>query len=378
MERIANWRKIKVNFLFMCIIILIVVVAFDETSATAKIKLNKKNITIYVGNTMQLKMTGTKKKVKWSSNKKKIVKVTKNGEIKGIKAGKAIITAKVGEKKYTCKATVKKVQMNKKNTELTVGEQIKLKILGNKKTVKWYSDNKSIATVNKDGLVTAKKEGITIVNAKISKRLYCCVVVVKKDKNTMSEVTPTVTSMPSVIEESEEISSLPVVKEANEYLEKTIYESKEENMEQINFVLPKNWTRQIQDNKNAYQAYFPEKKTTTVTSGILVGAWERGGLTEETLEELIYDKVNIEKEKMENAGCKDLSVNMTTSEMETGNAIVSFWKFSYNNKIQTMLVYNIIIDDYLIEVEIVDVQDDVEPSVYDIGRNIVNSLKIIK
>ena len=80
----------------------------------------------------------------------------------------------------------------------------------------------------------------------------------------------------------------------------------------------------------------------------------------------------------ENAGWKDISVDISSSKMETGNVVVSFWKFFCNNKTQTMLIYNMILDGYLVEVEIGDVQDNIEPNVYDVGRNIVNSLRIIK
>ncbi len=77
-------------------------------SQAAKIKLNKKKVTIKAGSKVKLKLKGTKKKVKWSSNKKSVASVSKKGVVKGKKAGKATITAKAGKKKYRCKVTVKK------------------------------------------------------------------------------------------------------------------------------------------------------------------------------------------------------------------------------------------------------------------------------
>ncbi|HHT58009.1 Ig-like domain-containing protein [Herbinix luporum] len=77
------------------------------TVEAATIKLNKTKITLDVGDTYQLKLTGTNKKVTWSSSKKSVATVSSKGKVTAKKAGKATITAKVGSKKYTCKVTVK-------------------------------------------------------------------------------------------------------------------------------------------------------------------------------------------------------------------------------------------------------------------------------
>ena len=46
--------------------------------------------------------------MKWSSNKKAVATVSKKGVVKAKKIGKAVITAKVGDKKLKCRVTVKK------------------------------------------------------------------------------------------------------------------------------------------------------------------------------------------------------------------------------------------------------------------------------
>ena len=71
-------------------------------------KINKKKATLKVGQTLQLKVTGTKRKVKWTSSKKSVATVSSKGRVKAKKKGSATITAKIGKKKYTCKVTVKK------------------------------------------------------------------------------------------------------------------------------------------------------------------------------------------------------------------------------------------------------------------------------
>ena len=91
--------------------------AAGVSAASKKVKLNKTKATIYVGKTVTLKVKNTKKKVKWSTSNKKVATVTKKGKVKGKKAGKATITAKVGKKKYQCKITVKKKGTSKPATK---------------------------------------------------------------------------------------------------------------------------------------------------------------------------------------------------------------------------------------------------------------------
>lgn len=77
-----------------------------NTQAKTKIKLNKTKISLQRGKTYTLKVKGTKKKVKWSSNKKTIATVTRKGKVTAQKPGTAVITAKIGKKKYKCKVKV--------------------------------------------------------------------------------------------------------------------------------------------------------------------------------------------------------------------------------------------------------------------------------
>ena len=82
-------------------------------AAKKKVKLNKKTVTVNVGKTVKIKLQNNKKKVKWTvTSGKKNVKLSKKKKtevtIKGKKAGKAKVQAKVGKKKYVCKVTVQK------------------------------------------------------------------------------------------------------------------------------------------------------------------------------------------------------------------------------------------------------------------------------
>ena len=81
----------------------------------------------------------------------------------------------------------KKPKLNKTSVKIKVGKTVKLKLKNNKKKVKWSSANKKIATVNKTGLVKAKKKGKTRIIAKIRKKKYVCKVTVEAKKSTESE-----------------------------------------------------------------------------------------------------------------------------------------------------------------------------------------------
>ncbi len=71
-------------------------------------KISKKKLTLSVGEKATLKVTGTSKKVSWSSSNKKVAAVSAKGVVTAKKAGSAKITAKVAGKKLVCSVTVAK------------------------------------------------------------------------------------------------------------------------------------------------------------------------------------------------------------------------------------------------------------------------------
>lgn len=113
-------------------IIMPVSVQTMPVEAATKIKLNKKKATIYVGKSVQLKIKGTKAKVKWTSNKKSVAKVNSKGKVTAKKAGKAVITAKVEKKKYKCTVTVKKKDNSSKPQIVDVQSIQKIKYISDR------------------------------------------------------------------------------------------------------------------------------------------------------------------------------------------------------------------------------------------------------
>lgn len=73
-------------------------------------------------------------------------------------------------------------RLNYKKVTLVQGKKKRLKVrnLSRRRKVKWYSTKKSVATVNKKGVVKAKKKGKTYIVAKVGKKKYRCKVIVKK------------------------------------------------------------------------------------------------------------------------------------------------------------------------------------------------------
>ena len=148
-------------------------------ASAASVKLNKTKIVLVVGQTYNLKVSGTKKTPQWSSSNKKIVSVTKKGVVKGLKKGTATITAKIGKKTYKCKVTVESPKLSSTKKTVTAGTSFTLKLNGTKQTVKWYTSNKKIATVSKKGVVKTLRAGSVKITAKVGGKSYVCRVTVK-------------------------------------------------------------------------------------------------------------------------------------------------------------------------------------------------------
>ena len=76
------------------------------------IKINKTKITLGIGKTDTLEITGTTKKVKWSTSDKAVATVSSKGKVAAKAVGTATITASVSTKKYKCKVTVNDPKVN--------------------------------------------------------------------------------------------------------------------------------------------------------------------------------------------------------------------------------------------------------------------------
>ena len=91
-------------------------------------KLNKTSITLKVGQTYQLKLSGTNQKITWKSSNSKIVAVNKAGRLQAKSAGNATVTAQVNGIRFVCKVKIQKKAAPAKPTPTTAPKPgIKLK-----------------------------------------------------------------------------------------------------------------------------------------------------------------------------------------------------------------------------------------------------------
>lgn len=135
--------------------------------------------------------TTDSKVVNWISNDTEVVTVDNEGKLTAIKAGKATITVEgVNGVKATCEVTVKEIPVEGIVLNFATAEVEKEKTLQlnaivypenttDDKTISWKSEDSSIASVDKNGLVTAHKGGETIITATATngKKAECKIVV---------------------------------------------------------------------------------------------------------------------------------------------------------------------------------------------------------
>lgn len=140
--------------------------ALVKADTKVTVTLNKKTATVYKGKTTTLKatVTGTAAaKVTFTSSNPKVAAVNKTtGKVTAKAKGTAVITAKCGDVKVTCKVTVKNptLTLNKTFASVKVGKTTKItaKAAPSGK-VTYKSGNKKIATVSSNGTIKGIKKG---------------------------------------------------------------------------------------------------------------------------------------------------------------------------------------------------------------------------
>ena len=202
-----NRRKAKILFMSLCLMICMVLFVSNNTNAASKkptkMTLNVSKKTVDVGGTYQIKVKSVRpskasKSVAYKSSNTKIATISSKGIVKGKKEGTAKITvqSKKNKKlKKTVAITVKRLKpysltLNKTKLNMNVNDTYKLKATVKASSpITWNSSNKTVATVDKNGIITAKKDGTVTITVKTTKKGYhgkvlsksCIVTVSKKD-----------------------------------------------------------------------------------------------------------------------------------------------------------------------------------------------------
>lgn len=175
-------RTKKIINVFVCFLMAFILVSGvlfnDNMVYAASPKLNRKSATLQVGDTLQLKLKNTRKKVRWTSGKKSVATVSSKGKVKAKKPGKAVIKAKCNKKTYSCKINVlssqkKKTELSSSTLVIEYGKSAPLTLENADKKVAWFSSDTGIAYAD-GNQVYARSVGEAVITAKCNGKSYTC------------------------------------------------------------------------------------------------------------------------------------------------------------------------------------------------------------
>ena len=141
--------------------------------------------TSYTPNIKVLPETGATPKLAWNSSDE-LVASAADGIVYANSVGSAVIYASYGTISAQLNVTVDEnqssvftISLSKTNATLQVGGELKLDaICSEEATVTWDSTDSGIASVDKDGLVTANSKGSTVISATANGQKATCQIVV--------------------------------------------------------------------------------------------------------------------------------------------------------------------------------------------------------
>lgn len=139
----------------------------NKTVAPTNISLSKQSVTINKGSGTRIAATvypsnASNKSVTWSSSNITVATVSSKGEITSKSPGKCTVYAKTSNgKSASCTVYVKGISITSAIPTLYVGDKMNIctKSYGTSSALTWSSSNKSVASVNSSGLLTAKGAG---------------------------------------------------------------------------------------------------------------------------------------------------------------------------------------------------------------------------
>ena len=178
------------------------------------IKLDQTQVEMTVGETLHLFATvdpfnGDTKVVTWTSSSPDVASVKGTeipdvaginmpaGEVTALKEGETTITAKAGDKSATCKVIVKKkaddgggntgavteLKLDKAEVHMSPGQvwQLNATVKPEGASISWSSNKTDVATVDREGTVTAVALGEAVITASAGEKSAQCLVKVEKE-----------------------------------------------------------------------------------------------------------------------------------------------------------------------------------------------------
>lgn len=191
-----NKKILKTAFAVLCMISMLIFSNYGATTVRAAfgcefVILNTYARTLKIGDTFQLiAVTTNGKKPSFSSGSSAVASVNTYGKITAKKAGTTVITAKIRNGEASCKITVEKtkIELSAKSISLENGESAKLKAsVSTGHPVKYKSSKSSVASVDEDGVILAKKPGTATITVTADKTSKSCKVTVKQPSVKLSK-----------------------------------------------------------------------------------------------------------------------------------------------------------------------------------------------
>lgn len=173
--------KLAVSRWFFLILLLSILAqaGYTPAEAASSPRLSKTKLTLYIGESQTLKVTGYKKKVTWASQKKNIVTVSSKGKVTARQKGSAYITAKAGKRTLRCKVTVpgypiSSVTITPSTVSMKTGDTLSLNAMVSPSnaadpSLQWSTSDASVALVSQNGTVEAVGDGTAVITASSKK-----------------------------------------------------------------------------------------------------------------------------------------------------------------------------------------------------------------
>ena len=180
---------LRTAFAVFSMVSMLLISNFQTTTVSAAsgyefVVLNSYSKTLSIGDEFYLlAITTNGKKPSYSSSNSSVASVNTYGKITAKKAGTATIKAKIKNGEASCKINVNKtvIELSKTKLFLENGEQIKLNaVVSTGHPAAFKSSKSSIASVDENGMITAKKPGTATITVTANKTKTTCSVTVKK------------------------------------------------------------------------------------------------------------------------------------------------------------------------------------------------------